>query len=90
MKLSVTVERGGEESLIKCSPLAFIGWERETKRRLSDLQDGGLGMTDLAILAWIQERTQGTTDAETVDAYLEGVDDLNPVVEDPPPGDEGA
>lgn len=83
MKISVTLERQGEETTVKVSPLAFIGWEHRTGRKMSDLASKGLGMEDLAILAMEQERLQGAEVPETVEEWLGQVDDLSPVIADP-------
>ena len=88
MKLTVNVEReGGTTSTVKVSPLAFIGWESKTGRKMSDLAAGGLGMGDLATLAMEQERLQGLEVPDTVNEWLVGVDDLDPIMAEPTPTD---
>ena len=89
MKLSVSIDRGEGPEVVKVSPLAFIGWERMSGRRMSDLAGGGLGMLDLAQLAMEQERLEGKDTPATVEEYLAGVEQLDPEVEDPTqPGKE--
>ena len=86
MKLTVKVTRGSEVETIKVSPLAFIGWEKITGRKMSSLSSDGLGMLDLATLAMEQQRLEGGDVADTVEGYLAGVDELDPATEDPTPG----
>ena len=83
MKLTVSVDRGAGPELIKVTPLAFIGWEKLSGRKMSELASGGLGMTDLAQLAMEQQRLEGLDVPSTVEDYLKDVEELDPVVEDP-------
>lgn len=52
----------------------FIAWERRTKRRSSDLVNG-VGVEDLAFLAWHSLKRQGMTALE-FDAWLDNVAEI--------------
>lgn len=84
MKLKVEIEQQGQEKReVNVSPLAFIGWEKQSGRRMSDLAKGGLGMLDLAQLTMQQLKLEGVDVGESVEAWLATVDDLTPVSDDP-------
>jgi hypothetical protein len=90
MKVTINVDQDGKQRSIKCSPLALIGWERTTKRKLSQLQSGGMGLEDLAIMGYEQEKLAHQTEAKSVEEWLDGVEDINPEVEDPTSPDAAA
>jgi len=87
MKIEVTVTRGETATSLAISPLAIVGWEKATNRRMSDLAgdkaNGGMGMLDMATMAMIQERLAGLSDHRDVEVWLVGVDEIGPKVEDP-------
>ena len=91
MKVSVAVEAmDGTTRTVRVTPLAIIGWERATGRKLSDLGNS-IGMEEIARLAWEQERLtdpDGTPDS--VDKWLANVADLDPITGDAPPTDGAA
>jgi hypothetical protein len=89
MRLSVKVTRGEETSTVKVSPLAFIGWEKASGRKMSDLAKGGLGMEDLAVLAMEQERLQGQEVPATMEEWVAQVDDLEPGTDEEGPTSGG-
>jgi hypothetical protein len=60
----------------------FIAWERRTKRRTSDLANG-IGIEDLAYLAWSAMHREGTITTE-FDAWLSRVAELE-MVDKPAP-----
>jgi hypothetical protein len=84
MKLAVEYGDGRTEQLT-ISPLAFIGWEKWSGRKMTDLSSdgGGVGMGDLARLAWEQAKLSGLTSDDyepwvATLADVEGVDDTDP------------
>lgn len=93
MKLRLRAEfHDGHAEEVTVSPLAIIGWEKWSGRRMSSMasDEGGIGMSDMVWMAWEQTRLQqGTTDEyETWAALLadlEAVDETTPTS-----GDEGA
>jgi hypothetical protein len=95
MKIQIDVTRGEETSTVSVSPLAIVGWEKATNRRMSDLASttkgvGGLGMLDMAIMAMTQERLMGLTQETDPEKWLTWVDEIGPKSEDPTQPDEAA
>lgn len=65
MKMQFRVDyEGGKSEVISASPLAWIGWEKWSGRRLSDMssEGGGVGMGDMCRLSWEQTRLEHKTD----------------------------
>lgn len=82
MKLSFDVTLAtGEELKIQAGVADFIAWERKTKKRISDLQDGA-GMEDMVFLAWHAQKRQNPKTPE-FDVWIESIDTLEAVNEDP-------
>jgi hypothetical protein len=82
-KIEVRVVRGDAERTVRITPLAVLGWEKDTGRRLSDLS-AGMGIGDMSIMAMTQERLEGLTEATKVEEWLVGVDELGPADEAAP------
>lgn len=92
-KIEVRYVRGGQESVVLITPLAILGWEKATGRRLSDLSKG-MGIGDMATMAMTQERLQGLTEETDPEAWLAGIEELGPRDDETPvaasdPTDEG-
>ena len=91
MKVAIVVEAvDGTTRTVRVTPLAIIGWERATGRKLSDL-GSSIGMEEIARLAWEQERLSdpdGT--ADSVDKWLATVTDLDPITGEAVPIDGAA
>lgn len=89
MRVVIKVEGlDGEVRDVRITPLAIIGWERESGRKFSDLGTS-IGMVEIAALVYEQERLAHTTTATTVDEYLHDVIDLEPEVGTPSPTGAG-
>lgn len=89
MRVVIKVEgRDGEVRDVRITPLAIIGWERESGRKFSDLGNS-IGMQEIAALVYEQERLAQTTTASSVDEYLRDVVDLDPEVGAPVPTGAG-
>lgn len=94
MKVPLTVEYqdGTTEDIIP-SPLAIIGWEKWSHRRMTDLSSdaGGMSMGDMVYMAWEQVRLSGRT-SEEFDAWAASLADISPkgAAEDPTSGGEAA
>jgi hypothetical protein len=82
-KIEVRYVRGDDERVVVITPLAILGWEKESGRRLSDLSKG-MGIGDMAIMAMTQERLEGRTEATKVEDWLAGVDELGPKDDEAP------
>lgn len=91
MKMSVEMSDGTTQTL-SISPLAVIGWERSSGRRMTDLsgEGGGMGMEDMVRMVYEQAKLQGLTTAE-FEVWAAQVADIDPVdAADPTSGDEEA
>jgi len=92
MKMRFKVEFADDSTAqVTISPLAIIGWEKWSGRRMSDMgsEGSGVGMGDMCRMTWEQLHLQGDTDEEWDDwvkrlVDIEGVDDDLPTH-----GDEG-
>jgi hypothetical protein len=94
MKIPLTVEYAdGTTEDITPSPMAIIGWEKWSGRKMTDLtsDSGGIGMGDMVFMAWEQVRLSGRT-TEEFDHWATSLADINPKEnpEDPTSGDEEA
>lgn len=84
MKLRVKLERNGASQDVVVTPLAFIGWERASGRRMSDLAKGGMGMGDLAQLTMAQLKLEGEElELDDIEGFLKSIDDITPESDDP-------
>lgn len=79
-EISVTYSNNTTEQCEAIIP-DFVAWERHTKRRTSDLAQG-IGIEDIAYLAWHANKRTGNTSAP-FDKWLENVTDLDIEVGDP-------
>ena len=74
---------------VTITPLAIIGWEKWSGRRMSDMgsEGSGVGMGDMCRMTWEQLHLQD--DAADWDEWIKDVADIEGVDEDPTPsGDE--
>lgn len=85
LKMNVTTDSGSE--VVSIRPKAIVGWELKNGRKISDLANG-IGMSDMAWLAWRQLADNGQT--APFDDWLGTVVDVEPIVEDPTELPEGA
>lgn len=89
MRFGLTYTDGRTED-VAVAPMALIGWERWSGRRMSDLSDKGFGLEDMCRMAYEQVRLSGGTTAE-FDAWVTTVDDIEAQeAADPTSGDGGA
>jgi phosphoribosylformimino-5-aminoimidazole carboxamide ribonucleotide (ProFAR) isomerase len=84
MKIQVSLETEGQEPrVVRISPMAIIGWERETGHKISDLANG-LALTDVATMTYVQVRLEGQVDMSlSQEDWLRSVVSLDPVVDSP-------
>lgn len=75
LPIDVTFEGDTEPTRLVAQPIDFVMWERHTKRRMSDLVDG-VGMEDLAYLAWSADR-RSPGEHPPFDVWLKRVHDLD-------------
>jgi len=88
MQLKMKIQMTSGSELVAVRPKAIVGWELKHQRKISELAQG-IGMSDMAWLSWRQLTDQGSTSA-SFDEWLDGVVDIEPIVEDPTELLEGA
>ena len=89
MKLTIKVEFTDAAGEVKSDTLVtsmstIVAWERHFRRKASDLASGGVGIEDIAFLAW-HRLSSLKREARGFDEWLDGVVDLE-VVEAADPG----
>lgn len=83
MKAGIKLEHGGKTREVIATPPDFIAWERRTKRKTSDLATLGVGVEDLAYLAWASIRRGGEA-APDFDVWLEELEAIE-MIDTPDP-----
>ena len=86
LKMNITTASGSQAVAIR--PKAIVGWELKHSRKISELAQG-IGMSDMSWLAWRQLTDEGST-SSSFDEWLDGLVDVEPIVEDPTGLPEGA
>lgn len=75
MQLNIAVtDQEGTTEVLTAYPADFVAWERHTGRKLSHLADG-IGMEDLAFLAWSATRRKGG-ERPPFDVWIDRLADL--------------
>ena len=88
MQLTMQVTTTTGKQKIKIRPKAIVGWELKNNKKISELGQG-IGMSDMAWLAWRQLTDQGSISV-TYDEYLDTLEEVEPIVDDPTELPEGA
>jgi len=79
MKLTLSVKlTDGETYQVTTNLFVIISWERKFKRRASDLSSG-IGMEDLAFMAYEASKQQGHPVAISFDEFVKKLEDLEVV-----------
>jgi hypothetical protein len=79
MKLTLSVKlTDGETYQVVTNLFVIISWERKFKRRASDLGTG-IGMEDLAFMAYEASKQQGHSVPISFDAFIAKLEDLEVV-----------
>ena len=79
MKLTLSVRLAdGETYQVTTNLFVIISWERKFKRRASDLSSG-IGMEDLAFMAYEASKQQGHPVAISFDEFVKKLEDLEVV-----------
>lgn len=79
MKLTLRVKLvEGDSYEVTTNLFVVISWERKFKRRASDLANG-IGMEDLAFMAYEASRTQGHSVPISFDEFVKKIEDLEVV-----------
>jgi hypothetical protein len=83
MQLRLKVQRQNEDSYEVTTNLAVIvAWERRFKRRASDL-GSGVGMEDLAFMAYEASQRSGIIVPASLDAFINTIENLEVVDSEP-------
>jgi hypothetical protein len=83
MQLRLKVQRQNEDAYEVVTNLAVIvAWERRFKRRASDL-GSGVGMEDLAFMAYEASQRAGVIVPATLDAFINSIENLEVVDSEP-------
>ena len=88
MQLTMEVTTSTGRQRVSIRPKAIVGWELKNNKKISELAQG-IGMSDMAWLAWRQLTDQDSITA-SYDEWLDTLEDVEPVVEDPSELPEGA
>jgi hypothetical protein len=92
MKMRMSLEyHDGKTEEVLVSPLAIIGWEKYSGKKMTDLgSGGGVSMGDMGFMAYEQHRLMnGTDDIPEYEEWIAFLADLSMVdTTDPPSGDE--
>lgn len=82
MKLELTLITTSDEQIaVTASVPDFVAWERNTKRKISDLQNG-IGIEDLLFLAHHALKRRGEN-VKPFDGWINEIDSIEPVDADP-------
>jgi hypothetical protein len=84
VKITVAVDYGKGSEIVTASPMAIIGWEKENGTKISNLASEGIGLSDLAELAYRQLKLEGKVTG-TLDEFERSLIDLDPVMDDSGP-----
>jgi hypothetical protein len=83
MQLRLKVQRQNEDAYEVTTNLAVIvAWERRFKRRASDL-GSGVGMEDLAFMAYEASQRSGVVVPASLDAFINTIENLEVVDSEP-------
>jgi len=81
MQLRISYTNAGQTGEALTSPSVVIAWERKYQTKISRVADTGLGMEDLAFLAWEATRASGTV-VPPFETWIEALEEITA-------GDEG-
>ena len=86
MKLQINITyHSGESELATVLPPEWIKWETETKRKITNVNDDHLGISDLAFLAYHAiKREKAGTPVKPYGIWVETIADLD-VISTPSP-----
>jgi hypothetical protein len=86
MKLTLKLTFADNEQTVTTNLMTIVAWERKYKRKASQISDG-IGIEDLAFMAYEAQRTSGVTVPALLDTYiaslinLEVIDQTDPKVD---------
>lgn len=84
MKLTLSVDTGDGAYQVTTSLKNMVAWERKFKRKASELANG-VGMEDLAFLAYEASKNAGIPTSPVFDDFIDSIVSLDVVEETPTP-----
>lgn len=90
MKLKLRVDTGDGEYIVETNLFVIVTWERKYKRKASDLATSGIGMEDLAFMAYEATKQAGITVPAMLDDFIKRIVTLEVVEGDAVNPTEGA
>lgn len=75
---------GGGELTVKPTLGTIIKWEEHSGKSLGELSGDGARLGDIAWIAWEACRHQGLSVPSTYAEFVDGIEHLEPVVDDDP------
>ena len=85
LTLKVTFNDGQQQTLTT-NLFTIVAWERKYKRKASQIADG-IGIEDLAFLAYEAQRSLGVTVPALLDDYIKSLQNLEVVEQNDPKAD---
>ena len=82
MQLTMRVNIGSGDYTVTTNLYTIVMWERKYKRKISQIQDGGLGIEDLSYMAHEASKQQGVLVPLMLDDFIKQLVDLE-VIEQP-------
>ncbi len=79
MKLKLKVNTGAGDYEVETNLFVIVTWERKFKRKASDLASGGIGMEDLAFMAYEATKQAGITVPAMFDDFIKRLETLEVV-----------
>ena len=83
MKLTLKVDQGHGEYQVETNLYVIVTWERKYKRKASDIQTAGIGMEDLAFMAYEASKQAGVTVPAMLDDFIKRLVTLEVVEGEP-------
>lgn len=90
MKLKLKVDTGDGEYVVETNLFVIVTWERKYKRKASDLATSGIGMEDLAFMAYEATKQSGITVPAMLDDFIKRIVTLEVIEGDVVNPTEGA
>jgi hypothetical protein len=84
MKLTLSIDTGDGAYQVETSLKNLVAWERKFKRKASELATG-VGMEDLAFLAFEASKNAGIVVSPVFDDFIDSIITLDVVEDEPAP-----
>lgn len=76
MKLKLKINTGNGDYEVETNLFVIVTWERKFKRKASDLASGGIGMEDLAFMAYEATKQAGIVVPAMFDDFIKRLEVL--------------